>query len=91
MNVDPQLFWAFFGRVVGWALVVAYVISFLVRLWYSFQPKWWTRQNHTWYSRVSCAAGIHWRGSSGNSCLHNITVCHRCGEDVCWVVKDEAQ
>ena len=89
-SADPQAYWAFVGSTLGWLLLLALVSVFLVRLSLSFRRKLWRRQDHTWYSRASCAAGLHWHGSSGNSCLHNITVCRHCGDDVLWVVKDEA-
>lgn len=78
----------------GWWVALAWMAVVVVRLFVSRWAEsrvWWAKTNHTWYSRVSCAAGVHWRGSSGNSCMHNITVCRHCGEDVLWVVKDEAQ
>lgn len=78
----------------GWWVVLAWLAVAATRFfvhWLMEPSYWWIKTDHTWYSRVSCAAGIHWRGSSGMSCMHNITVCHHCGKDVLWVVKDEAQ
>lgn len=56
---------------------------------YIMEPaRWWVTTEHTIWTRLCCAAGVHLRGYSGQSCLHNITVCKHCRRDVLFVLKD---
>lgn len=41
--------------------------------------------------RLLCVIGIHLRGRTGQSCLHDITVCSHCKRDVLFVWKDDSQ